>query len=177
MAVIDYAQSDAALLLGVSLSTLKRRFYELCVGRWPYPQLKLPRDQREHLTRQYKELIGTGVHLDEEEEEEEEDTDAIVERSRDLNLHLDTSTLSSTVSSTTDGTSTTCDSSSRSSCGSDVSVLSSSTAPDNYSATTAAAAVNKMSVAAICNEENSAVDEHTEEQLIQAMLRTTAGKV
>ena len=36
-----YTQSDAARLLGVSVSTLKRRFYELNLGnRWPYKRTK-----------------------------------------------------------------------------------------------------------------------------------------
>jgi DNA-binding transcriptional regulator YiaG len=33
----NVSQSKAAKLLGVSVSTLKRRFYSMDMGRWPYP--------------------------------------------------------------------------------------------------------------------------------------------
>lgn len=59
MSVIEYPQSDAALLLGVSISTLKRRFYDLGMGRWPYPQIKLYDDTRSMLEEQYKSTQGS----------------------------------------------------------------------------------------------------------------------
>lgn len=34
----NVSQSKAAKLLGVSVSTLKRRFYSMNMGRWPYPE-------------------------------------------------------------------------------------------------------------------------------------------
>lgn len=78
LSVIEYPQGDAALLLGVSLSTLKRRFYELDLGRWPYPQLKLPHNLRVEYTRKYKRMIGNP----EQEDELGSDEEDIVEDSK-----------------------------------------------------------------------------------------------
>ncbi len=48
---IQYPQPDAARMLNVSVSTLKRRFYELGLGRWPYPTTHLPSQSTNGLPR------------------------------------------------------------------------------------------------------------------------------
>ncbi|KAL0476290.1 hypothetical protein AKO1_010898 [Acrasis kona] len=41
-----YPQVEAAKLLGVSLSTLKRKFYELKIGRWPHYEARIKERKR-----------------------------------------------------------------------------------------------------------------------------------
>jgi hypothetical protein len=36
----NYSQAKAAKMLGVSVSTLKRRYYSMGMGKWPYPENK-----------------------------------------------------------------------------------------------------------------------------------------
>ncbi|EFC41625.1 predicted protein [Naegleria gruberi] len=59
-----YTQQDAARLLGVSVSTLKRRFYELKLGkRWPYKRTKqTPRKRKDKQTMsEERQLIDQGI--------------------------------------------------------------------------------------------------------------------
>jgi hypothetical protein len=39
----SYSQSTAAKMLGISVSTLKRRYYSMGLGKWPYQYAKSPK--------------------------------------------------------------------------------------------------------------------------------------
>lgn len=69
-----YTQSVAAKKLGVSVSTLKRRFYQLDMGkRWPYK--RLPNTSMDSEEIEYSSSGSSGVEESEEEEFDEFEED------------------------------------------------------------------------------------------------------